>query len=457
MNGKTMMQNIWGPVAAILLVSGSVCAGQGPQVPRETLRLNLQEAVELGLEQNPTIRAMDFGIERSLSEVKSVRGRFLPRISAGYSQTFVESIDAAGPTDADYLNQKQESWRVGLQQPLYAGKTIVNTYQKARILEQVSRLEKESEERKLIRQIQEEFLALLKTREDRRSLEQTVKRLEVSHEAVEAFAASQMVAYVEVLQARVELEDARQQLAQAENKEIVSKTRLDALLGLDGRSDVSYIGDLADIDLHRDFDLSLCQQAANQGRTDLMLVEDNIRIAGKERDIAAGRRLPWVTFQLSAIDYARDYEKDELLYGRTYDRDQQNQYWIAGITVDWTLFSGGENYYRQESMVNEIKRLQSLYEDTAASIRTEVRTSLLRLQESRLRVEATRGNLGTAQEGYRMETERFRHRVGTVQGLLNAQDRLARAEANLNKAFLDYRLALADLYYAMGTRNYALD
>ena len=41
------------------------------------LELDLQAAVELGLKNNPKIQAMDFAVERSRSDVKSVRGRFL--------------------------------------------------------------------------------------------------------------------------------------------------------------------------------------------------------------------------------------------------------------------------------------------------------------------------------------------------------------------------------------------
>jgi outer membrane protein TolC len=47
--------------------------------------------------------------------------------------------------------------------------------------------------------------------------------------------------------------------------------------------------------------------------------------------------------------------------------------------------------------------------------------------------------------------------LSTIQNLLDAQDRLTRAEANHNQARLDYQRALADLYFAMGARNYALN
>jgi outer membrane protein TolC len=445
-------------VGLLALAPLSAGATEADQAPGEPLQLNLPEAVALGLERNPVIQAMQFAVERSRSDVKSVRGRLLPRLSAGYSQTHLDSIDAVGPSDDDYINQIQESWRVSLQQPLYAGKTLVNSYQKAKIQEAAMRLEKEAEERKLIRQIQEAFLQLLKAREDRRSLEQTVARLQVALEAAEAFASRQMAPYVEVLQARVELEDAQQQLSQAKNEEVIFKISLDRLLAFEDGAAVVYVGTLGDIDLRRAFALDRCFQTAKAQRIELKRIEANMELSEKEKQIATGQALPRVTLQLNLSDYNRDYDQlGANAFGQKFDRDQENQYWTAGVSVEWSFFNGGEYYYRRQSMKNEIKRLERLYADTAASIETEVQSAFLRLQEARLRVDATRLSVQTAEEAYRMEKKRLEMRVGTIQALINAQDALTRAEANRNKAMRDYQLALADLYFAMGTRSYALN
>jgi outer membrane protein TolC len=352
----------------------------------------------------------------------------------------------------------QTTWRLNLQQPVYAGGTLINTYRKAQIQAQATLLEKEAEERKLIRRIQEEFLRLLKAREDRRSLEQTVARLKVAHEAVEAFAARQMAPFVEVLQARVELENALQKLGQANNEEVIYQMRLDSLLGLEEGAAASYAGTLADIDLQHGFELEQCQQTAREQRTELKRIQTNMEIAEKEKQIATGQQLPRVNVQRGAVDYDRDSaHSGSNLLGQPFDRDQINQYWTAGLSVEWVFFSGGEHHYRRQGMENEIRRLRLLYDDTVATIQTEVGSAYLRLQEARQRVEATGYSVRTAQEGYRMETTRLQMRVGTVQALLNAQDALTRAEANRNIAMRDYQLALADLYFAMGSRNDALD
>lgn len=440
------------------LTLSPVFAGENAIQHNETLRLNLEQTVELGLERNARLQARDFAIEKSHSEVKSARGGFLPKFSAGYSRTYLDSLETSGPADADYLDQVQDTWRMRLVQTIFAGKTILNSYQRAQIAEEISRLERQGEERELIRRIQENFLLLLKAREDQSSLEQTVGRLEVSREAAEAFASKQMLAYVEVLQAQVDLEEARQQMGQAENLETIYKTRLDALLDFEIDRNIYYTGELADIDLQKVFDLDYCLRTALEERIDLKFIESRIRIAEKDKAIARGRKMPRVTLEASAVDQTRDFSQQGTdMFGQVYDRDQENRYWTVGVNVEWNFFSGGEHYYRQQSMDFEAKRLQRLYEDAAATIRTDVRSAYLRLQEARQRIDATRVNLETAQEGYQMEEERFKRRVGTIQDLLNAQDRLTRAEASKNQALLDYQRALADLYFAMGIINYALN
>ncbi|MFW6105902.1 MAG: TolC family protein, partial [Desulfovermiculus sp.] len=368
-------------IAALICIGGtSLTLAATAQEKEETksgsLNLDLEQAVKLGLEQNPRIKGMEHGIESSQSAVKSARGGFLPKLSAGYSRTYMDNISAEGPTDDDYLDQTQDVWRVSLVQTLFAGKTILNTYQKAQIEKEASRLEKQKAEMDLIRQIQEEFLKYLKVREDRRSLEDTIRRLQVGREAAQAFVSKKMAPFVDVLQAEVELEDARQELSKVQNEEQIHKMRLNAFLGLQKQRHVTYSGDLADVDLEIDLELEKCRELAKEQRVELQFILNNIQIATKEKQIAQGRKWPTVNLELSAIDRSQDYDAKgsttdpRTRETQTYDRDRENQYWTAGINVEWEFFSGGEQHYQAESMEYEIKKLQRIYEDDLNNILT---------------------------------------------------------------------------------------
>ncbi|MFO8032762.1 MAG: TolC family protein [Desulfohalobiaceae bacterium] len=444
------------------LGTSQIMAQEGDQNQDSEMRLNLEETVETGLERNPRIQGAEFGIKSSQAEVKSSRGQFLPRASASYSRSYMDSIRSTGQTDDDYLDQTQDTWTLSVVQTLFAGKTILNSYQIAKIEEESSRVEKEAAERELIQEIQKQFLQLLKIREDRRSLEDTIERLQVGRDAAQAFHEKQLAPFVEVLQAEVDLEDAKQELSRAKNEETIRETRLNRLLDYEAQRRIDYQGNLEDIHLEQDFQVETCLQEAKEQRTELEFVENNMQIAAKEKEIALGRLMPRVELEASYVDRASDYDQKGTTTNpmtgeeQTYDRDKQNQYWTAGINVEWQFFSGGQQYYRRQSMEHEVQRLRRVYQDTVSEIATEVRSAFLRLQEARERVEASRKTLETAQENYEMQEERFKRRVSTIQDLLNAQDRLTRSDANHNQALLDFQLALSELYFAMGERNYAL-
>lgn len=446
-------------ILTILLVfysSGQVWSGDLLQDNKKVL--SLEETVRLGLERNPRIKAGEYGIKRSESEIKSARGRFFPQASAGAGYTHLKSIYASGPTDSDYLDQSQYHWNLRLVQTIFAGMTILNTYQKARIQKEISELEKESVERELIREIQYYFLGLLKAKEDRISIENTIERLEVGLETAEAFYKVRLVPFADVLQAEVELEEAKQALSQIRNEVMVLRTRLNSLLGFSYDYPIEYSGDLQDISTARVHDPEDALKIALEQRTDLEFIRKNMETVQKEMSIAKGRKMPVVNFEVNYFDRTRDYtEKGMDVTGRKFDRDQTNHFWTAGINIQWNFFSGGQNYYRSESMDFEIKRLEQVLEDAASSIISEARTAYMRLNEARERFVSTRKAIDAARENHSMQEHRFKHRVGTIKELLTAQEQLARAEVRRNQALLDYQLALSELYFAMGDRNYGLD
>ncbi|WP_291323571.1 TolC family protein [Desulfonatronospira sp.] len=444
--------------AAFILPAVPVLAGDEQESSLGNMVLDMEETVKMGLERSHRIQAHDYGIRRSESEVKSVRGQFFPQLSAGAGFTHLDSRSARGPTDQDYLDQQQYQWNFRAVQTLFAGMTILSSYQKARIEKEISELEKESAERELIREIQYYFLELLKAREDRRSLESSIERLEMGLEASKSFFERQLVPYVDVLQAEVELQEARQELSQARNEEQIQRTRLNAILGFGHDQIIGYEGDLGEIPLELFFESQDVMDIALKQRTDLVFIRKNMAAAEQEQRIARGRKMPRLNLEFTYMDRKRDYEQPafDAMTGQTRDRDQRNRHWTTGLNLEWNFFSGGQQYYRHEAMGYEIRRLVQTLQDTKASILTEVRTAHMRLDEARSRLVSNRKALAAAQENFDMQEHRYKQQVGTITDLLTAQEHLTRAETNKNQALMDYQQALSELYFAMGERNYGL-
>ena len=75
------------------------------------------------------------------------------------------------------------------------------------------------------------------------------------------------------------------------------------------------------------------------------------------------------------------------------------------------------------------------------------------LREAKSRIRSAKAEIRAAREGYNRAKKRYESEIGTLPELLDAQARLSRAEANRNQALVDYQLAMARLYYAMGKQN----
>ena len=416
------------------------------------LSFTLKESIERGLEVNPRIRAAKWELRKADSDIGRQRGDYFPSFSAQSRYQRLDSIDAKGPgeTDTDYMDQQIGTVNFRLSQPIFRGMTIYNAHQKAqlskkRVMEWKSQVEKE-----LILEIQLHFLELLKVRQDVESLKDAVDRLETGVSEAEAFHEKRMAPYTQVLQAYVDLANARQELSQAENKVETTRVQLNILLDFSAYRDIDYTGALKK---REDFGEPLegCLDYAYEYRPELRIAQKGIEMAEKDRKIARGRFYPRVD---ASVDYTlRDVDYDERntnMFGQSVDRDQQNIYWSAAITLQWDFGLGGQQYYEYSKAAQEIELLKQNLRQAKNEITAEVRTHYMDMQEAEGRIESTRTALDHAREGFSMAENRMSVQMGTIGELLDAQARLSRAEANHNRAVGDYLSSLARLYRAMG-------
>jgi outer membrane protein TolC len=417
----------------------------------------LPECVDLGLKANPKIKAAESEIRKAGSQIGAQRGNFFPTFSATTFAQEIQSLNANGPSNEDYVDQDVGVVDLRFSQTLFQGFTIFNTYQKAVLGEELSRAQKEQAEMDLILEIQTTFLKLLKASEDVRSLEAAVERLEINEKSAAAFYAKQMAPYLAVLQSRVDLADAQQQLSQAENEVETQKVMMNLLLGIPAEISVIYKGQPSLDFREADWHLGDCLALANRHRPEMKVAEKSIQMAQKDLAIQLGRFSPRISASYDYYMRSNDYEKGGTLFtGALYDRDQENTYWAATIQMQWEFNLGGQQFYQQAGARHEIERLLQNRKNMEDRISAQVRMSFLKLQEAKGRIETSGAALEAAQESYDRAKKWSQVQMASISDLLEIQARLTRAEANRNNAASDYRLSLAELYYSMGRRNEGL-
>ncbi len=415
-------------------------------------RFTLAQSVDQALKGNPQIGSYYYRVQSAAAESGIAFSQMLPSATLSYGRSSINNVNSEGAVDTDYIDQDSTTASLQINQPLFAGKTLFNGYQKALLNEDFTRAQKSGIENQMILDVQSAFLDLLKYQSEVRSLLSAVQRLQSSVESVRAYEQVRLAPYVDLLQAEVELADAQQRLSKAEIQVLTGKIYLNALLGLPSETPVEYLGDFNDLAFEVPWTQEQAHVVAMNQRPDILVKRKTLAMAEKEAEIVYGRFLPRVDLQGSYYDLDRDFDNSNTLV----DRDYQTRYWTAGINLQWRVMEGGRTYYEHQRAVALIASQREELRNITDQVSAQVTSTYLSLTEARQRIATASKALGEATEGLERSQVRFEARVATVVEVLDAQSRLTRAESNHIQAQADFQKALAQLLYAMGERNPSL-
>ncbi|MDX9786200.1 MAG: TolC family protein [Desulfobacterales bacterium] len=435
-----------------LVTGGPVCSAVAGEttVSREIPRvLTLGEAVEYGLAHNQQIHAAEFALSGAEAGVKSVRSGFFPQIDASYGKRRLTN-DSKAEYDLDYLDQSNETTAVRLTIPLFSGFYNLTAYQRARIGKELAEARLRLTQLQLVFDIQRRFLELIKARDDLRSAESAVTRLEEQRASAEAYCRVGMKPWLAVLQIKAELAAAEHAKIEAKNALRVAGVRLNSLLDLPAAAKVEYQGNYVAEVLFLSNSPEECGQIALTKRPDVAVAEKNVLLA--EKDVALYRSRYYPKLSLDTDYIMNDIDYDEKNY-----TDTDRNYWNVGVNVQINLFAGGRDFFAIKEAHEAVYRARALARDLEHTIITEVTAGYMIFQDAGERIVSAKKALSAAIEAYDMASTRFRTDLGTNTELLDAQTLVTNAEVALTQSVVDQRTALAQLYYAMGIRQLTLD
>jgi outer membrane protein TolC len=423
-------------VLILILLSGPVLAGQA---------MTLEDCIAAGLKNNPSLEAARDGITAAGYGIKSARADFLPSLSSGYSISTIISERSEGPTEADYLDQNIHTVNIKLTQILFAGFRTLNSYRKAEAREQVAIAEKNLEQLNLIYKIETSFYRVMKALQDVKMMDESINRLQENIKAAELFFEKELVPYADLLQAKVDLSDAKERLGIAENNVNRERAVLFSLMGRPMEPEIEFSGDFYNAVSPELFDYDTLMALALKQRPDIKSLEFQREMLRKDSAVAAGGYLPVIQLDLGYTDQNRDYDKLEQSLVGSYDRDQKNAYWSAGIFASWKMFDGGRSWYEKKRFDTEARKIDSLILEAEGLISTGIRKAMFSLSEAEQRFQSTGETLKLSEEYYANEEHRLKAGISTVPALLKAGERLTQVKGNRTNAILDYHLAKAEL------------
>jgi outer membrane protein len=395
----------------------------------------MPEAVQRALSENFAIVSAQASLAGSESARGNALSAFGPSLSAGYTVNRQEHV-----ADDAY------SWRISLNQNLFAGFATLASYQKAALQRDNAEAALTQARLSLILQVQQNFLLYLKAEENVRSAQDAYNRLAEQLKVTRSFYEVGLRPRVEVLQAEVNVSEAEDLLLQNHNTVETQRARLNTLLNIPLDKEVRYAGDLRHIPFEKS--LEQCLKEAGEKRPDLIIARKSVDIARRDQSITRGAFLPELSASASWGSTGDDWKA-----AGSSQTPRNYSSWSLGLTASISLFESGRDYFNLQRGSHNISKMLADEAQLRQEVIYEVQSRLLDLDNAQKRIAVARKGLEQAAEAYRVAAARYKSQVGTSIDVLDAQARLTDAEASLTNAQGDYLSALAALYAAIGTEQ----
>jgi len=405
------------------------------------LRLSLDEAVDLALSENPTVKVAELEVRRFDYVKRQSWGSLLPQLSAAgsYSRSIVKSEMRGGISfGADNTFAVQGDLSLPLFAPQVYRTMKLNDTQMAAAVEAArsSRIALVAEVKKAFYNIllAEQSLAVLL--ESQATVQRTVDDTELQY-------ANGLASEYDLLTARVQLSNLRPTIIQTETSIRVAKLLLKMYLSIPEEVAIEVDGEL---DAMRDRVLAGTDSltADISDNSDLRTLRLQEELLHRQLKVANASRLPSIG-AFGTVSYTGNDMEPFMGMG---GGDDSKYFWTHPITVGVQLsvpiFAGLTRMNRSREIKNQISQLSLQRSYAERQIGVQVRSALNDLMTAREKMLAQERTVEQARKAYTISDTRYRAGAGTILELNSAQLARTQAQLNFSQAIYDYLSAKAE-------------
>ncbi len=431
--------------------------------------MTLNDAVRIALKQNPTILNAIQQIRLTRGQLIEVVSQAVPKlgITSGYNQT-QESLTVNGrggnesqtisipnpnggnPTVLSLGGGRQDvqnqTWNIQFQgsQLIFDGGATIAGIQAGGAAYESAFFSLRSTIDNIVSQIITQFYQIVLNRALIVAQQQNVALLQQQVQDQQNRYEAGTVPRFNVLQAEVQLANAKPPLIQAENNYRIALYQLVQLLGMDypkgHPSEVPFnvVGTLG-YNLRRvNADESI--RIAIARNPSLKAQRQNILVNASNVNVQIAGWLPTINAN-AGYEYTNDLASSNLA--------QTVQGWFFGATGTWNIWDGGATYGRVAQAKAQLMQAKNNYDNSIRQVVLDVQVAISNLQQAQETIDATTASVVQATEALRLSRERLDAGAGTQLDVLNAQTQLLTAQSNVLQARFDYIAAMASYDFAL--------
>ncbi len=430
----------------LVLVLGSVmtvfaAAAQTPQ--GEVVTLTLEQALEIALSENPTIKIADQEIEIKRYAKQGTYASLYPQIDAtAQYQRVIEkqtmSMDFGGQT---------QSIKVGSDNSFNGGVTaampIVNaqlwTSLKISALDVELAVEKARSSRlDMVEQVAKAYYSALMAKESLSLYKRVYDNAVENNKNVKKKYDVGSVSEYDLITSNVSVQNAIPNVFEAENSVTLTLWQLKALLGIDLQKNIDVAGSLMDYEAAMSYGYDLAQLNLEDNST---MKQFDIQEQQSQKALKLTKMANVPTLSINAAYLYTALGND----GKFFVRDAWNPYSYAGVQLNIPIFAGNAKRAATRQARLNLSNIQLQRENTERQLRVAIVQYINNMDTSVKQFHSANATVEQAQRGYDISVKRYEIGSGTLVEVDNSQLALTQAELSRNQSvynFLTSKVAL---------------
>lgn len=431
-------------VACMTIVSA---VAQEAAQTAQPLMLTLEQALEIALNENPTVKIADQTVEVKKFAKKGTFASLWPEISASATwQRYVKKqrFHIMGQTmEVGTTN----NYSAGIQavMPLVnvqLWKSLQLSAQDVELAVEQARASRID----MVEQVSKAFYQVLLAKDSHTVYKRVYDNAVENHKIVEKKYAVGSVSEYDFIRSQVSISNAEPNLLNAENAIVVGLWQLKALLGMDLQLDIDCAGSLADF-----------EQVMLSGYSAEGDLTNNTTL--KQLDIQEGMLNKQIEMQraanLPSLALSANYNYTAMDETMKFSKYKWNPYSVMVLSLDVPIFAGG----KRRANVAQAKLNLSNLELQRANAERQLRTALMQY-ESNMRTNvkefyASSQNITQAKRGYDIAVKRYEVGGGTLVDVDNSQLAYTQAELSRSTAIFNYLINRTSIEKIVGAQNFA--
>ena len=456
-------------------------------MPDTVLELTLDEALDIALSENPTIKVADLEIERQDYVRKETLGNLYPNLSAtgSYNRAIIQQKMSRDGLSFGADNTITAT--ANLTVPLFAPAVYANLKLNRSQMEAAVEAARSSKIN-LANEVKKAYYGILLAEQSLEVLYESEKMVQQTVDNTRIMFENELAAEYDLLTAEVQLSNLQPTIIQTKNSLEISKMMFRMLLGLPQETEFRIVGNL-------DSCMTDLMAAGVQFSTDIsnnsdlrtldiqeQMLNHQIRLINSQRmpTVAAFGQATLTGNDMGELNFfsgggdpvlpnPADYptllpiyeDLNKWFYNSLggmmggSDTEPSTGFWwqnpvTVGVQISVPIFSGNKNVNQVRQTRNSISQLQLQRGYLEESLKLQAKSSINNIFAAREKMYANEKTVDQAQKAYDISKVRYEGGAGTILELNSSQLSLTQAKLNHSQAIYDYLSAQADYDKTIG-------